>query len=77
MVDFQLAVLLSTLSEENIRKVPFFRVFTNGEFFCRGEGCKCFCVHFLCHILQEDLMLSGNSNCLSDVYLSVESSIPL
>ena len=76
-VSFQLGVLFSTLSEENIGEIPFLGLLSNSRLFGSGEFVKWSSTVFGSYMVQEDSVLSGYADCSSNINLGVEPFIPL
>ena len=73
----EVAVLLSALLEENVGKVSFFCVVTDGFSLL---GCQIFeslCVCLLRNVFEKNLVLSGYTDSGCNIDLHVESLIPL
>ena len=76
-VSLQIGMLLSALSEEDIRKVMFLCINSSSCLLLDCQSIKRLSMSLLCHIFQQHLVLSGDSDSTCNINFRVELFVPL
>jgi hypothetical protein len=76
-IHFEISMLYSALSQESIRNVPFLGIISHKFLFRHSQALKRLGVRFLCHIVQEYLVLSVYTDCFTNIHLGVKYFVSL
>jgi ABC-type thiamin/hydroxymethylpyrimidine transport system permease subunit len=76
-IHFEISMLYSALSQKIIRDVPFLGIVSRQFLLCHSQALKRLGVLLLSHIVQDYLVLSGYTDCFTNIHLGVKSFVPL